>query len=42
MKFRIAFWDVLPCKTIVNRRFRGTCWNILRNNNKKNKKQKLK
>jgi hypothetical protein len=24
MKFRIVFWDVLPCKIIVNRRFRGT------------------
>jgi hypothetical protein len=21
--FRIVFWDVLPCKIIVNRRFRG-------------------
>jgi hypothetical protein len=26
MKFRIVFWDVLPCKIIVDRRFRGTCW----------------
>jgi hypothetical protein len=25
MKFRIVFWDVLPCKKIVGRRFRGTC-----------------
>jgi hypothetical protein len=25
MKFRIIFWDVLPCKIIVDRRFRGTC-----------------
>jgi hypothetical protein len=25
MKFRIAFWDVLPCKRIFDRRFRGTC-----------------
>jgi hypothetical protein len=24
MKFRIVFWDVLPCKLIVDRRFRGT------------------
>jgi hypothetical protein len=24
-KFRIVFWDVLPCKIIVDRRFRGTC-----------------
>jgi hypothetical protein len=24
MKFRIFFWDVLPCKIIVDRRFRGT------------------
>jgi hypothetical protein len=24
MKFRIVFWDVLPCKIIVDRRFRGT------------------
>jgi hypothetical protein len=23
MKFRIVFWDVLPCKIIVDRRFRG-------------------
>jgi hypothetical protein len=23
--FRIVFWDVLPCKIIVGRRFRGTC-----------------
>jgi hypothetical protein len=23
MKFRIVFWDVLPCKMIVDRRFRG-------------------
>jgi hypothetical protein len=26
MKFRIAFWDVLPCKIIVDRRFRGMCY----------------
>jgi hypothetical protein len=25
LKFRIVFWDVLPCKIIVDRRFRGTC-----------------
>jgi hypothetical protein len=25
MKFRIVFWDVLPYKIIVDRRFRGTC-----------------
>jgi hypothetical protein len=25
MKFRLVFWDVLPCKLIVDRRFRGTC-----------------
>jgi hypothetical protein len=25
MKFRIVFWDVLPCKIIVDRRFRGMC-----------------
>jgi hypothetical protein len=24
MKFRIVFWDVLPCKIIVDRRFIGT------------------
>jgi hypothetical protein len=24
LKFRIVFWDVLPCKIIVDRRFRGT------------------
>jgi hypothetical protein len=23
MLFRIVFWDVLPCKMIVDRRFRG-------------------
>jgi hypothetical protein len=26
MKFRFVFWDVLPCKIIVDRRFRGTSW----------------
>jgi hypothetical protein len=25
MKFRIVFWDVLPCRIIVDRRFRGKC-----------------
>jgi hypothetical protein len=25
MKFRFVFWDVLPCKIIVDRRCRGTC-----------------
>jgi hypothetical protein len=25
-EFRIVFWDVLPCKIIVDRRFRGTCY----------------
>jgi hypothetical protein len=25
LKFRIVFRDVLPCKIIVDRRFRGTC-----------------
>jgi hypothetical protein len=36
MKFRIVFWDVLLCKIIVDRRFRGTyClhhqgWNVVR------------
>jgi hypothetical protein len=25
MKFRFVFWDVLPCKIIVDRRIRGTC-----------------
>jgi hypothetical protein len=25
MKFKIVFWDVLPCKIILDRRFRGTC-----------------
>jgi hypothetical protein len=25
VKFRIVFWDALPCKIIVDRRFRGTC-----------------
>jgi hypothetical protein len=25
MKFRIVFWDVLPCRIISDRRFRGTC-----------------
>jgi hypothetical protein len=24
-KFRIVFWDVLPCKIIADRRFRGAC-----------------
>jgi hypothetical protein len=24
MKFSIVFWDVLPCKIIVDQRFRGT------------------
>jgi hypothetical protein len=24
MKFSFVFWDVLPCKIIVDRRFRGT------------------
>jgi hypothetical protein len=26
LKFRIVFWDVLPCKVIVYRRIRGTCF----------------
>jgi hypothetical protein len=25
MKFRFVLWDVLPCKIIVDRRFRGVC-----------------
>jgi hypothetical protein len=25
MKFRFVFWNVLPCKIIVHRHFRGTC-----------------
>jgi hypothetical protein len=25
VEFRIVFWDVLQCKIIVNRRFRGMC-----------------
>jgi hypothetical protein len=25
VKFRIVFWNVLPCKIIVDRRFRGAC-----------------
>jgi hypothetical protein len=25
MKFRIVFWNILPCKVIFDRRFRGTC-----------------
>jgi hypothetical protein len=25
MKFRFVFWDVLQCKIIFDRRFRGTC-----------------
>jgi hypothetical protein len=25
MKFRFVFWDVLPWKVIVERRFKGTC-----------------
>jgi hypothetical protein len=23
MLFRVVFWDILPCKMIVDRRFRG-------------------
>jgi hypothetical protein len=23
MMFRVVFWDILPCKMIVDRRFRG-------------------
>jgi hypothetical protein len=26
MKFRFVFWDVLPCKIIINRRFRGSTY----------------
>jgi hypothetical protein len=36
MKFRIIFWDVLPCKIIVDRRFRGTA-SIIRRPYKTNK-----
>jgi hypothetical protein len=25
MKFRFVFWDVVPCKIIVDLRFRGKC-----------------
>jgi hypothetical protein len=25
LRFRFVFWDALPCKIIVGRRFRGTC-----------------
>jgi hypothetical protein len=25
MKFRTVFWDILPCKMIVDRRLRSTC-----------------
>jgi hypothetical protein len=25
MKFRFVFWDILPCKITVDRRFRSTC-----------------
>jgi hypothetical protein len=47
MKFRFVFWDVLPCKITVDRRFRGTCclhhqfnlvtvaWTFLYSRNKK-------
>jgi hypothetical protein len=24
LSFRVVFWDILPCKIIVDRRFRGT------------------
>jgi hypothetical protein len=24
MTFRVVFWDILPCKIIVDRRFRGS------------------
>jgi hypothetical protein len=33
MMFRVVFWDILPCKIIVNRRFRGgycLLWNVSR------------
>jgi hypothetical protein len=30
MKFRFVFWDVMPCKIIVNRRVRGTSASIIR------------
>jgi hypothetical protein len=31
MMFRVVFWDILPCKIIVNRRFRGVyCLHHLR------------
>jgi hypothetical protein len=26
MMFRVVFWDILPCKMIVDRRFRGAYW----------------
>jgi hypothetical protein len=26
MKSRIVFWDVLPCKIIVDPRLKGSCW----------------
>jgi hypothetical protein len=31
MKFRFAFWDVLPCKIFFDRRFRDTCCTLLWN-----------
>jgi hypothetical protein len=29
MKFSVVFWDILPCKIIVDRRFRGASTIIL-------------
>jgi hypothetical protein len=29
MMFKIVFWDILPCKIIVDRRSRGTYWSII-------------
>jgi hypothetical protein len=33
MMFRVVFWDILPCKMIVDRRFRGAyCLHHLKSN----------
>jgi hypothetical protein len=29
MEFRLVFWDVMPCKIVVDRRFRDTCCLIM-------------
>jgi hypothetical protein len=36
LKFRFVLWDILPCKIIVDRRFRGTCCFHLQGDDKTN------